>query len=68
MKPPSIKKGFERIQKGGCVFFNVIVFNYWLLISSVFQLLWFPPRVAVVSEGVVGLDGACGNVFLSGPQ
>lgn len=33
-----------------------------------FQLLWFPPRVVVVSEGVVGLDGACGDVFLSGPR
>lgn len=50
------------------MFFNVNVFNYWLLTSSVFQFLRFPSRVAVVSEGVAGLDGAYGDVFLSGPR
>lgn len=54
--------------KREAAFFIVNVFNYRLLISSVFQFLWFPPRVAVESEGVVGLDGACGDVFLSGPR
>lgn len=50
------------------MFFNVNVFNDWLLVSSVFQFLQFPPRVAVVSGGVVGLDGGCRDVFLSGPR
>lgn len=37
--------------------------NYFV----VSQLLRFPPGAAPVSEGVLRLDGVCGDVFLSAP-